>query len=498
MKKVARIKWITIASLALVLLYISQSCTREKIIVYGQFTQPVVLAEPANSGSIFVTMPNLIWHSLDEAILYQVQMAKSAMFDELVFSETLTDTFYVYESNLSNGQYFWRVRAKDNNDIWSDWSEAMVWSFFINNNSLYMNLLSVVPTIGVAQDIFVVEEQPDSVIAYVADGQAGLMIVNVTDPSAPVVIGSVDTYNGDFASSVWKLPGDEIAYVADMDGKIATIDTHLPLDPYSMRNVNLGWDQNLQDLTGMVLQDTIYLFTANSNFGRRKVNFFQIVYRDGIPGFGDLYVVPAFILPADVLGIFYDSIPIVVEYYSAERESTFYETQTGLFVFAAVSQAGLWWYDFSTTHSFDGADTMLIYSPRCLGWADTPGSAISVFARDGFAYVADDRGGLQIFDLPDTIPAFDHDDLYEAVPELVSNINTSGRTKDVHIVGNYCYLADGSGGLKIIDVTDPYAPVFLAAYTTPYAYGVWADENYVYIADRDNGLMIFANGELIN
>ena len=58
-------------------------------------------------------------------------------------------------------------------------------------------------------------------------------------------------------------------------------------------------------------------------------------------------------------------------------------------------------------------------------------------------------------------------------------------------MGNRCYLADGSGGLKVVDITDPYNPVFLAAYTTPYAYGVWADENYIYITDRDNGLMIF-------
>jgi hypothetical protein len=169
-----------------------------------------------------------------------------------------------------------------------------------------------------------------------------------------------------------------------------------------------------------------------------------------------------------------------------------------MFVFAAVSQAGLWWYDFSTTRSFEGVDTMLIYSPRYLGWGDTPSSALAVFAKGGYVYVADDYGGLQIFDLPDTIPAFDHDAPYEAIPELISSLNTSGRTKDVHVVNNYCYLADGSGGLKIIDITNPASPVFLAAYSTPYAYGVWADENYIYIADRDNGLMIFENGELIN
>jgi hypothetical protein len=221
------------------------------------------------------------------------------------------------------------------------------------------------------------------------------------------------------------------------------------------------------------------------------VSFYQIVYREGIPGFGDFYVVSPFDLPADGKGICFDSTSIVVEYYDSDRDSTRYEQQTGMFVFAAASQAGLWWYDLSQTRNFQMEDTALIYSPRQLGWEDTPSLALSVFARDGFVYVADDRGGLQVFDLPDTIPAYDHHDSYEVRPELVGNINTSGRTKDIHVVGNYCYLADGSGGLKIVDITNPYAPVFVEAYETPYAYGVFADENYVYIADRDYGLMVF-------
>jgi hypothetical protein len=140
----------------------------------------------------------------------------------------------------------------------------------------------------------------------------------------------------------------------------------------------------------------------------------------------------------------------------------------------------------------------MLRGPRLLGWTDTPYSALKLHARDGFVYVADDRAGLQIFDLPDTIPAFDHDDIFEANPVLIADINTSGRTKDVFVYGNYCFLADGSAGVKVIDVTNPYAPAFLAAYDTPYAYGVYADENYIYACDRDNGLMIFEKGDLIN
>jgi hypothetical protein len=60
-------------------------------------------------------------------------------------------------------------------------------------------------------------------------------------------------------------------------------------------------------------------------------------------------------------------------------------------------------------------------------------------------------------------------------------------------VGDYAFIADGSGGLKVIDVSVPDSAHFVAAYNTPYAYGVYADSGYIYICDRDEGLMIFEN-----
>jgi hypothetical protein len=498
MKRVAFFRWYVITLLVFTLMFaLLSSCTKEKIIIYKQITDRVTLSSPPNTGLTFVSFPELVWEHVTDASSYQVNVANDPTFLDIVINATVTDTSYQHNQQLDNGLFYWRVRAKNTDDIWGDWSDAHVWSFHVNDNTNYIALKSIIQTYGIPQDVYVVEEAPDSVIAYVADGEAGLTMVNVTDPANPRMVGNLDLPTGDIGLSVWKLPGDEIAYMADMDGKIACLDTHLPLDENSFRNVNLGFDQNLTDLTGIVYQDTIYLFSVNSLFTHRILNFSQIVYRGGIPGFGDFYITPPFDLPADAKGVCSDSVERVVEYYDAERESTYYETQECLFVYAGVTQAGMWWFDLSATHTFDGVDTMLIYSPRNLGWGDTPSSALKLFAKDGYVYVADDHAGLEIFDLPDTIPAFDHGDMYECNPVLISNINTSGRTKDTYVFGNYCYIADGSGGLKIIDVTNPASPAFVAAYTTPYAYGVWVGEDYVYLCDRDNGLMIFEKGDLI-
>ena len=63
----------------------------------------------------------------------------------------------------------------------------------------------------------------------------------------------------------------------------------------------------------------------------------------------------------------------------------------------------------------------------------------------------------------------------------------------MQVVGNYAFIADASGGLKAVDITIPALSHVAATYATPYAYGVWADSRYIYICDRDEGMLIFAN-----
>jgi hypothetical protein len=480
---------IEIALIIISIVLFIQSCTREKIIIYKPFTAKVILSYPPDGDAVFSTFPELAWRETVGAISYQVQIARDDGFRTIVDDAIISDTTYLTDASGNNATYYWRVRPENDEYIWGDWSDASIRSFRISDSSDYFELVATVPTPGIAQDVFVQDE-----VAYVADGQCLLTLIDVADPANPQIIGNLDRDSDDFARAVWKAPGDDIAYVADTDGKIMAMDISMPLDPYSMRSVNLGFAQNLYELTGLVYQDTIYLFTVNSGYGRRKVFFHQIVYENTVPRTNRDLELPLF---TDGSGVFFDSLDIVVEYRTIDTlsglDSTYYEAQRGMFVFAAASEGGLGWFDISQTHTFDNTDTLLLQAPRELGWCDTPSLALSVFVKDGFAYVADDRSGLQIIDLPDTIPAFDHDSLYSANPVLIADINTSGRTKDVHIVGNYCFLADGSGGLKVVDISNPYAPVFLSAYTTPYAYGVWADGDYIYLADRDNGVMIFEN-----
>jgi len=498
MIRLTQIKWFIFIVFVVMGLIAFTGCTREKIIIYQPYSEQVSLIYPPDTNPEFTTAPILLWENVADADSYQVQISVNASFSDIVVNAALTDTSYQYSQQLSNDEYFWRVRVQNSDNIWSDWSDALIWSFNINDNSNYMILRATVPTYGIPQDVFVCEELDGVTIAYVADGQAGLTLVDVTDPETPSIIGNLDLESNDNALSVWKVPGDYTAYMADTDGKIACMDVRRPLDPESYRNVNLGGEQNLSDLTGIIFQDTMYLFCVTSLYNHRTLTPLQIVYSDEIPELNGFYAVGSYDLPSDAKGVCTDTISRVIEYYNADSESTYYETQDCILVFVGDTQSGLWWFDVSSTHTFEGEATQLINTEmRLLGSTDTPYSALKLTAKDGFVYVADDRAGLQIFDLPDTIPAFDHDSLYQVDPVLISDVNTSGRTKDTYVANNYCYAADASGGLKIIDITNPYVPVFLAAYNTPYAYGVYVRDEYIYLCDRDNGLMIFEKGDLI-
>jgi len=61
----------------------------------------------------------------------------------------------------------------------------------------------------------------------------------------------------------------------------------------------------------------------------------------------------------------------------------------------------------------------------------------------------------------------------------------------VAVVGSTAYVADGSGGLVIVDVSDAATPSVVGACDTPgTAYGVAVAGDTAYVADGNGGLVI--------
>ena len=416
-------------------------CGEEKVIIrYLEVPPPVSLASPPVDTFITTGTPTFYWHSSDVAVRYQLQVSSSDNFIDKTIDIETVDTSYTTQSELANGSYFWRVRGQNQDSVRGDWSDAEIWTFHKSDYVNYMELVSSINTVGIAQDVFV---RGDT--AYVADGQADLTVMNVIDRHSPFIIRNIDTIADDFAKDVYVAPADTFpfVFVADMDAHVQVINMADTIFPEYASFAQ----QNIEDIHGTYISDTLYIFAARSK-GVSPANFsyYRIIYDPFPTNISQIYSMD---LPADANGIFADS----------------------QYSYIADGVAGLIIVDHSD-----------ILNPVQISSLDLTGSALSVWVEGDYAYVAADRAGIFTVDVTDKYN-----------PLMATQINTSGRTKDVHVVGDYAFIADGSGGLKVIDVSVPDSAHFVAAYNTPYAYGLWADADYIYLCDRDEGLMIFEN-----
>ena len=97
------------------------------------------------------------------------------------------------------------------------------------------------------------------------------------------------------------------------------------------------------------------------------------------------------------------------------------------------------------------------------------------------AYVADYSGGLEIIDVSNPTS-----------PVRLGGYRTSGSAQDVAVSGALAYVADVDAGLQVIDVSDPTSPVRVGGYdTSGLAFGVAVAGNRIYVADAEKGLRAF-------
>ena len=126
----------------------------------------------------------------------------------------------------------------------------------------------------------------------------------------------------------------------------------------------------------------------------------------------------------------------------------------------------------------------------------SPDKSLHVALIDTIAYVADARAGVSMLDIsqataPQRLGLVASRGV--VVRDGVALVSASHQT---YIAGTHAFIADGDGGVHIMDVTDAAAPMHVSRYPeNPYSHatravGVWADSNYLYIADTLAGLSI--------
>jgi hypothetical protein len=295
-------------------------------------------------------------------------------------------------------------------------------------------IVSKLAVSGFAQDVVL----NDSLV-FISQGQAGLIIISALDPGKPKLLSEL-TYG--LRGYSYKLAiKDSIIYLAAGTFGVNTVNVKDPLKPViTQENRAISPAKNFH-LMGN------YLFTAVSEEG---VNISKIT-DPAHPDIRQTFFVPGF------------------------AQSVCTSTDSSL-LFIACGEVGLTIYDIS-----DFQDGYNIYP--VVGWLDTPGYAedVAIHPDQPVVFIACGTGGLVIADYQDT-----------ANVRIAGFFETGGYAKEVLYRGGRAYVATETRGLQIIDVTNINSPVRIGTVETTFAMAVAIDENFVYLADEDEGLVIIS------
>jgi formylglycine-generating enzyme required for sulfatase activity len=110
---------------------------------------------------------------------------------------------------------------------------------------------------------------------------------------------------------------------------------------------------------------------------------------------------------------------------------------------------------------------------------DTPGNARDIDVVDGYAYIADGSGGLQVMQIN-----------AEETPVSISSLALGGDCAAIEIRGGTAFVAARNGGVHVVDVQDPQVPVLLGSVVTP-------DARDVALAGQGVGVIADGGGEVI-
>lgn len=350
----------------------------------------------------------------------------------------------------------------------------------------------------------------DGDYAYVADGEGGLRVVNISDPSSPTLAGSRDTPGIAYDVAV----AGDFAFVADGTNGLVSVNIGNPSNPFIAATRNTPGTAYGVALSGdyayVADNDSVQVIdiSAPANY-----TVFRMVGSAPLAGgnaidlcvVGNYLYVAAFGGGLQVFDITSATAPVWVATY-ATPDYAYEVTVVGDMAYVAVYESGVEVVDVSdpTSPAYEGSlDTpgqatavsvsgdwlyvgdnvsgvqvLDITNPAAPAWVDscqTAGSARKIVIEGGYAFVAATVAGLEVLSISELIP-----------PLFVNSHDTPGNSMCVVVDGDYAFVADQGQGLRIVDASDLAAISELGSYSRPYANGIAVEGDYAYIADVNN------------
>jgi hypothetical protein len=289
-----------------------------------------------------------------------------------------------------------------------------------------------VSTPGFANDVVLNDN-----LLYVAQGEGGLIIYDVSNATNPSLVSLTTQMLRGYAGKI--AIADSTVYLAANTFGINVVDVRDPDTPV-VTITNLG----IKPARNFAVMGK-YLFTAISEQG------------------------------VGIADISYPSQPDIRSQFPTTGYAYGLATSADSnYLFVAGGEMGLSIYNISNFQDGFG-----IYPQS--GWCDTPGDAEAIVIDETkkLAFMACGTAGLQILDYADTSNIF-----------IAGSYDSLGYAKDLLYNGSQVFMTAELGGFQIIDVTDYTAPKLLGAIQTKFALGLDMDEDFIYVADEDAGILV--------
>lgn len=314
-------------------------------------------------------------------------------------------------------------------------------------------------------------------IAYVANGNNGLIVVDVSNPTVPLIIGTEDTPG--YAEEI-EIVG-QAAFVADSHGYLQVIDISDPTNPVSVGSVNTPGNAHAV----AAMNNNLYVVSDNIETNTCTLQVFSLG-NSSIPSFAGAlsyageardimvvgttaYVTGNYSYGLKIIDVSDPTGPGIIGTADWDYTSANKLTIQDDMAFVADASGGLKIVDISDP-----------VSPKLKNTVDI-GNAVDVVLEGNIAYIADGNGSLQIIKIQ-----------FPLNPKLIGSVATSGIPRGVTLLNDIIYLSDGNSGLLLIDVNfTPSDPVLIGSFDTPgKANGVTIANSIVYVADDLSGLQV--------
>jgi tRNA A-37 threonylcarbamoyl transferase component Bud32 len=323
------------------------------------------------------------------------------------------------------------------------------------------------------------EIEVDGIFAYVADSVAGLKIIDVSNVTDPTLVGSIATYN-----AIGVEVNGNFVYVADHFEGLKIIDSSNPFVP-----VLIG---------GLTTTDRAFTVTVNGNLayvadgsaGLKIINVVEMPKLSGIPQEGDAGMLDIKVTADDGKGNQVSDVfdlnvrPIMIVDNPIPDQIVFVDQDFRFIIPENTfnnADGNVWSYNITLGDGNPLPEWLKVGGhagqPTLLGSLDTD-HACEITVNGDYAYVADGSGGVKIIDVSNT-----------SAPVLKGTFSSSN-ARDIIVKDNYTYVADYAEGLKVIDISNVTNPTLIGSFVTYGAMGVEVNGSLAYVADAGAGLKI--------